>query len=467
MYKLALLTGGCNHVVAVSSLASAISAWTLSFFVAAFGSFGTGDLGLDVFALSEHLFPSDEVGDTMDEGVDEGDFGVSESVGVGDIELTTFSGGVDTGSTSGLESESVADVLEVGSGRELGDEAHASSTETGSTVGGAGEDETEMIGVHEVGTGSGEDILDSGGGVTESLEDGVNVITFFHGDDSGVILLVDPDKEVLGLVVENTTGVGPVATTSRGEEEGGIGFLEKVTVLLELLGVRLGHTLGLLGVGSGSGKREVLSSEITLEGLESSNDESLNLASLFEVVARGESETLEGSSGSASGSEDVFAGGIDLSAGDLGDVHIGGMLGISSVSSVSEGEDGLHDVGEKSPGLFISGNETTGLDHGVTLVVDTGLNAVTDVDSEGSLQVLVLGVDSGVLLDDISAERFVLGEVGKLSGEVLGGEGGSLLGTDVLGVTTSELDPLGEFLDTGVESGRRIVDVTGGGAAHV
>ena len=155
----------------------------------------SGDFGFAVFALLHHAFPSDDVSNTVDEHVDEINFGVSESVSVGDIELTTFSGGVDTGSTSGLESESVADVLEVGSGRELGDEAHASSTETGSTVGGAGEDETEMIGVHEVGTGSGEDILDSGGGVTESLEDGVNVITFFHGDDSGVILLVDPDKE--------------------------------------------------------------------------------------------------------------------------------------------------------------------------------------------------------------------------------------------------------------------------------
>ena len=92
-----------------------------------------------------------------------------------------------------------------------------------------------------------------------------------------------------------------------------------------------------------------ISSEITFEGHKSFNDEGLDITSLLERVARGKSETSDGSSGSASGSENVLAGGVNLSGGDLGDVHVGGVLGISSVSSMSEGEDGLHDVGEESP----------------------------------------------------------------------------------------------------------------------
>merc|ERR1712166_809495 len=68
----------------------------------------------------------------------------------------------------------------------------------------AGEDETEMLGVHEVTSVSGEDLLDGGSGVAESLEDGVDVVTLLHGDDSGVILFVNPNEEVLGLVVEDT-----------------------------------------------------------------------------------------------------------------------------------------------------------------------------------------------------------------------------------------------------------------------
>jgi len=95
----------------------------------------------------------------------------------------------------------------------------------------------------------------------------------------------------------------------------------------------------------------------------------------------------------------------------------------------------------------------------VTLVVNTGLDAVTDVNTELGLHVLVLGVDSRVSLEDISAEVLVVLEVGELSGQVFGGEGGSLLGADVFDVSTSELDPLGVGLDSGVETSRRVINL--------
>jgi len=133
MYKLALLTGSRNHVVA-SSGASAIFAETRSFLVAAGSGLGVGDFALDVLSGFEHGFPSEEVGDTVDEGVDEIDFGGTESVSVGDIELTTGSSRVDTGSTSSLELELRAEFLESGSLGELGDNAHGTGTETSSTV---------------------------------------------------------------------------------------------------------------------------------------------------------------------------------------------------------------------------------------------------------------------------------------------------------------------------------------------
>jgi len=461
MYKLALLTGGCNHVVAVSSLASAIRARTLSLLVAGLAGLGSGDFSLDIFTLLEHLLPSEEVSNTVDEHVDEVDLGVSESVSVGDIELTTFGSGVNTGTTSSLESEFAAELLEAGSGGELGDEAHSSSTETSSTVGGAGEDVSEMVVVHEVGTVGDEDILDGSGGVAESLEDSADVVSLLHGDDSGVVLFVDPDEEVSGIVVEDTSGVGPVATTSRGEKEGGVGLLEEVTSGLELLGVLLGHTSLHLVVRARSVERVVLSSELTLEAAKTLDNEGLNLSSLLEAVARRESEASDGSSGSASGGEDVLTGGVDLSVGELADIHVGGVLVVGAVSSVSGGEDGLHDVSKHSPGLFITSDETAGLDHGVTLVINTGLDAVTDVDSKRGLHALVLGVDAGVLLEDISAEGSVLREIGELVGEVFSRESGSLLGANVLRVSASELDPLGVLLDSGVETSRRVINFVG------
>lgn len=95
----------------------------------------------------------------------------------------------------------------------------------------------------------------------------------------------------------------------------------------------------------------------------------------------------------------------------------------------------------------------------MTLVVNTSLNAVTDVNTELGLHVLVLGVDSGVSLEDISAEVLVATEVGELSGQVFGGEGGSLLFADVFGISTSELDPLGVGLDSRVETSRRVINL--------
>jgi hypothetical protein len=40
-----------------------------------------------------------------------------------------------------------------------------------------------------------------------------------HGDDTELILLVDPDEESLGVVVEDTTALGPVAVESASLEE--------------------------------------------------------------------------------------------------------------------------------------------------------------------------------------------------------------------------------------------------------
>ena len=45
------------------------------------------------------------------------------------------------------------------------------------------------------------DTLSSG---SESLEDFDNGSTLLHGDNTHLILLVDPDEEVLGVIVEDT-----------------------------------------------------------------------------------------------------------------------------------------------------------------------------------------------------------------------------------------------------------------------
>ena len=61
----------------------------------------------------------------------------------------------------------------------------------------------------------------------QSFEYTLDITTLLHGDDSELILFVDPDKECFGCVVEDTTALWPVTLhtsylqvwISRHEEE--------------------------------------------------------------------------------------------------------------------------------------------------------------------------------------------------------------------------------------------------------
>jgi hypothetical protein len=53
--------------------------------------------------------------------------------------------------------------------------------------------------------------LDCGSSNSKSGENSTNISSLLHGDDSKLILFVDPDKESLFLVVENTSTCWPVS----------------------------------------------------------------------------------------------------------------------------------------------------------------------------------------------------------------------------------------------------------------
>jgi len=57
---------------------------------------------INTFAGFHHLFHADQVVDASNEHVNEFDFGESESISVGDIEESAFSGAIDSTSTSFL-----------------------------------------------------------------------------------------------------------------------------------------------------------------------------------------------------------------------------------------------------------------------------------------------------------------------------------------------------------------------------
>ena len=53
----------------------------------------------------------------------------------------------------------------------------------------------------------------------ESIEDGVDVTTWLHGDDSQLILLINPDEEGFGIIVEDTSAFGPFTVKTASLQE--------------------------------------------------------------------------------------------------------------------------------------------------------------------------------------------------------------------------------------------------------
>jgi hypothetical protein len=125
-----------------------------------------------------------------------------------------------------LETHLGADGLEVGSSREEGNLNHAASSETSSKVGWASQDPAEVLGVHEVGAFGLEDLLDLLSTLSESRDDRFDVVALLHGDDSHLVLFVDPDEKVGIVVVEDSSGIGPVSATARGKKKSRVGLLK-------------------------------------------------------------------------------------------------------------------------------------------------------------------------------------------------------------------------------------------------
>jgi hypothetical protein len=74
-----------------------------------------------------------------------------------------------------------------------------------------------------------------------------------------MVFLVNPNEEVSGFVMEDSSGIGPVATTSGREKECGIRLLEEVTSSSKCFFFSMGHSLRLWSVRSGASKGEVVS----------------------------------------------------------------------------------------------------------------------------------------------------------------------------------------------------------------
>ena len=83
-------------------------------------------------------------------------------------------------------------------------------------------------------------LLNLCGSSSKSREDGSNIGTLLHGNDSELILFVDPDEETLLIVVEDASSFRPVSVETNCFKEA-ISLLEQEVVGDKLILLLLGH----------------------------------------------------------------------------------------------------------------------------------------------------------------------------------------------------------------------------------
>jgi len=244
----------------------------------------------------------------------------SESSQVGDIEDTIVSLGVLTVDTSDL------DVIFVGNGLMEGFVLHQlwkvdvdGGSETGSKVSWAVRDVTEMLVVGEFSFG-----LNNGSGGGESLENLLDVGTLLHGNNSELILLVDPDKESLGVVVEDTSSLWPVSLETAGFKIF-ITTLEKEMISDELVLLSWGHLW----------ERVIFTLKISAEFSKSGGYEGFNLESLLSGNGSTEWVSSEVSSNSnSSGVDHLVLVSREWWAVKFLVVHVGDVFIVNTMSVV-------------------------------------------------------------------------------------------------------------------------------------
>ena len=127
-----------------------------------------------------------------------------------------------------------------------------------------------MIVVGELGN-----ILNSSSGTGKSLKDFSDISSLLHGDDSELILFVDPDEESLLVVVEDASAFWPVSVKTAGIKEA-VTLFEEEMVCDQLILLSLSHR----------SERVESSSELALECVASLNNLLLNFISLLSCDSR-------------------------------------------------------------------------------------------------------------------------------------------------------------------------------------
>jgi len=337
--------------------------------------------------------------DTVNHGLDKGDFGVTQSMLVGNVVgVASLSTRFTTGST-GLDGQLLAPGLEclqalLGPAWQVNvDRGPHSSAQ----VGWAGVDVAKLGGDLEVLARLSLDrVLHSLDATCQSLKDALDVTTLLHGDDAELILLVDPDKEGLGVVVEDATALGPVALHT-GNLQVGITRHEEEMVIDQLLADLLVH----------ASQSVVVASQITAELGEGTLHQVLNTNTLLLGDARGQTESLDGATNTDSDRVD-WDFWVDV-ANNLVDIHVRDVLEVGG-ETVVLADEGIEDILEVDVGVLV-----TGVDAAVLVVeLDSASNGLGQGEARGlgDVGAQLVPLFLGHVLGNQAVGRLDVGEFG-------------------------------------------------------
>jgi len=322
--------------------------------------------------------------DTINHDLDQLDLRVSKTMLVGDvISASSLATGFSTGST-GLDSELFTASLELvnrflGPAREVNMDR---GTHTSSKVGRAGVDIAILLRESKVLATFGLDrVSNSLDTTSKTSKDSLDISSLLHGDDSHLVLLVDPEKEGLGSVVEDSTALRPVTLhTSNGKVT--VSTDEEEVIINKLLTDSLIHT----------SERVVVASEIIGELAKSAAHQLLNVDTLLLGDSGGKTESINAATNTNTGRVN-WDSLVDISS-DLGGIHVRGVLSIGADSMVVL-DDGIEDLRE----IFVAVPVTS---------IDTAV-LVVKLNSTGTG--LGDGEAAGLGLDVLEAVPSLLGHV--------------------------------------------------------
>merc|ERR1712212_718720 len=204
-------------------------------------------------------------------------------------------------------------------------------THTSSKIGGAGVDESVLFRESKVlATLSLDRVPNSLDTTSKTSKDSLDISSLLHGDDSHLIFLIDPEKEGLSIIVEDSTALWPVTLHSSNSKVT-VSTNKEEVVIDKLLADSLIHT----------SKRVVFTSKIPCQFGKSTAHKLLNINTLLLGDSRGETESINVTSNSDTSGVN-WSCSVNVS-GDFGSIHVRCVLGGSTDSMVFL-NDGVEDV---------------------------------------------------------------------------------------------------------------------------